>query len=239
MNEIVNSSFEKTISTFQMEDGFNVIGEFLNGNNSRSVRDLACLEFDLELLFDKEFRKFYSSLKKEISQKLEQALEDRDLGSVGGVDWMKFMENPIAAVALEPVKKIFLNLSNFSFVTRNEYLDVCEALAMILKKEKSEKYFGMEIRDRIISFICGLAGGGASDDGSKPDLMSFICGMLVCVDKVKKQESEEEIRAKIIEYVGIVASRNGGGEEYWQNIKNRVKNLEIEGALEAFESIRK
>lgn len=266
LNEIVNSSFEKTIEKFEMKDGYNVIGEFLNGKDSMSVRDLACLEFDLELLFNEEFRSFYSAFKKEIFQKLEQELEDIDLGSDGGVDWAGVLVNN-TAVALEPVKKIFLNLSNFSFVTRNEYLDACEALAAILKKEKSQKALaganlgidrGAEIRDRLISFICELAGEGASDESSRPNIKSFILGMLASVDNMKKLEGEkskkksksaekedeenkmeDEIRAKIVEYVGIVASRNGGGEEYWAGIKNRVKNLEIEGALEAFESIRK
>ena len=55
-------------------------------------------------------------------------------------------------------------------------------------------------------------------------------------DRISKlEEVIDRIRGKIKKYIEIIIRRGGGNKEYWRNIKERVKNWNIEGIEEEIE----
>lgn len=62
-----------------------------------------------------------------------------------------------------------------------------------------------------------------------------------CIEDLEKKKEEKKnknidrIRGKIGEYIEIIIRRGGGNKEYWRNIKERVKDWNIEGIEEEIE----
>ena len=165
------------------------------------------VDYVMNIIADEEYKKYIISCKKDISDKLNTVFEDVELGSMNGDDWMKILENPELSMLEEQLMKVLLNMKKFTFITREEYLGVCEALAKILEKKNSEKT---------------PAKSKKSKNGGDPE---------------KKLEDEKnKIKDTIVNYVKEICKRGGGNAQYWENILERVRKLGVDKATEIVES---
>jgi len=71
--------------------------------------------------------------------------------------------------------------------------------------------------------------------------VEYIISECESIEDLEKKKEEEKnknidrIRGKIKEYIEIIIRRGGGNKEYWRNIKERVKDWNIEGIEEEIE----
>ena len=126
------------------------------------------------------------------------------------IDVMELVDYMNECIKLnEKVEKILMKGEKMVYVSSEELLKMSEVLMGLVEYNKEKKNREEEKLEK--------------EDKNKNRIEDRIS---------KLEEVIDRIRGKIKEYIEIIIRRGGGNKEYWRNIKERVKDWNIEGIEE-------
>ena len=126
------------------------------------------------------------------------------------IDVMELVDYMNECIKLnEKVEKILMKGEKMVYVSNEELLKMSEVLMGLVECNEEKKNREEEKLEK--------------EDKNKNRIEDRIS---------KLEEVIDRIRGKIKEYIEIIIRRGGGNKEYWRNIKERVKDWNIEGIEE-------